>query len=108
MKDVCGKVVSPCPIMTGHLPFVSHTSYPDTRLYHESSTFGHKDPANISQLETGKQPNLGSGQPKTAALQIYVIHTPFLFVDKDFHPFYKGRDHSQPTEIISSHEIPIS
>jgi len=107
MKDVCGKVVSPCPIMTVHLPFVSHRSCLDTRLYHESSTFGHKDPANISQLERGKQPNLGSGQPKTAMLQICVIHTPSLFFDKDFHPSCRGRDHSPPTEIVKDYKVHI-
>ena len=73
-------------------------SCPDRGLYFESSTFGHKDPANISQQEIEKQPNLGFGQPKTAALQKYVLHTPFQSADKDFHPIYAGKDHSQPRD----------
>lgn len=76
--------------------FVSHMSYPDTRLCHESSLFGHKGPANISLQEIEKRPGLGFDQPKTGVQQLCVIHTPFQFVDRDSPPVYEGKDHSQP------------
>jgi hypothetical protein len=79
--------------MTVYLNFASHMSYQATRLYHESSTFDHSDPANIFQLEIETQPNPGFVRPKTAVLQICVLHIPFQSVDKDSHPIYECKDH---------------
>jgi len=107
-KDVCGKAASPCPTMNAHLGFVSHMFCPDTRLCHGSSTSGHRDPSSTLQQVLRKPPNLGFDQLRIVKLQIYVLHTPFQFVDKDSPPSYAGTDHWQPNDnaMVSSQNQP--
>lgn len=79
--------------MTSHLGFVSHMSYQDTMLCHESLAFGHKGPASIFQQVTEKPLDPGFGQPMTAEPQKHGLHTPSLYVDKDSPPSCAGKDH---------------
>lgn len=80
---------------------------PGTRLYHESSTFDHKDLANISQQAIRKPRGPDFAQPKILMLPIYVLHTLFQFVDKDFLPSYAGKDHWQPEGSKPSNQVTI-
>ena len=92
-RDVCGKASIPCPTMSSQLGFVSHKFYQDTRLYHGSSTSGHKNPASTSQLTTRKPLDLRFDRPKTGVQWICVLHTTFQSVDRDFPPSCANKGH---------------
>lgn len=90
--------------MTVHLSFVSHISYPESRLYYGSLASGHKSLASISQQVTRKQSDQCSAQLKIVKLQRCVLHTPSQSVGKAFLPAYTSKGYQQPdkTATISS------